>query len=42
MATQGACDLGLIEALLSERSEHISFSEGELLIRHGEGPLLGG
>jgi hypothetical protein len=32
----------LIESLLSQCSKHISFSGGELYIRHGEYPLRGG
>jgi len=42
MAAQLACDLRGARPLRSERSQHISLLRGDLAIRHGEVPLLGG
>ena len=42
VAAEGSGDLRLVEPLPSECSKHISFTGGELAIRHGEYPLRRG
>jgi hypothetical protein len=37
-----ARDLGRAQPLRSQRGEHIPLLRGDLAIRHGESPLLGG
>ena len=42
VTTQLACDLADRAALFPKRRDHVSFARGDLVVRHGVSPCLGG